>query len=58
MINNGKETITEHPTAPQSYDKGRLMMEAYLVRIKSNQSTKEKLTAMVDAKTNTITRYI
>lgn len=53
-----KEPVTERPNAPQGYDKGRLMMEAYLTRIKGNRNIKEKLTAMVDAKTNKFTKYL
>lgn len=58
MIENAKEANTRHYDASESYNKGRLMMEAYLARIKADRSTKEKLSAMVDAKTNKITRYI
>ena len=57
MIENAKEANTRHSDVLESYNKGRLMMEAYLARIKADRSIKEKLTAMIDAKTNTITRY-
>ncbi len=58
MIKSTKEANTRHSDALESYDKGRLMMEAYLARIKANKSINQKLSAMVDAKTNKITRYI
>lgn len=58
MIENAKEANTRNSDASESYNKGRLMMEAYLARIKADRSTKEKLSALVDAKTNKITRYI
>lgn len=54
MRSNVKEPVVERPNVPQGYDKGRLMMEVYLTRIKANRNT----TAMVDAKTNTVTKYI
>ena len=57
-ITYAKEANTRNSDASESYNKGRLMMEAYLARIKADRSTKEKLSAMVDAKTNKITRYI
>lgn len=57
-MNEYENPVTERSSAPQGYDKGRLMMEAYLARIKVNRNTKDKLTAMVDAKTNKITKYI
>lgn len=42
----------------QSYDRGRLMMEAYVARVKAGQSVKTPLHTMINAKTNIITRYI
>lgn len=42
----------------QSYDKGRLMVEAYVARVKAGQSIKTPLHTMINAKTNIITRYI
>lgn len=42
----------------QSYDKGRIMMEAYVARVKAGQSVKTPLRVMINAKTNVITRYI
>lgn len=42
----------------QSYDRGRLMMEACVARVKAGQSVKTPLHTMINAKTNIITRYI
>ena len=41
-----------------AYDDARLRMEAYVERIRRGKSLEGELVALIDARTNVVTRYI